>query len=265
MLLQDKDGQIQETHSVSAGLDYPGVGPEHALLRDIGRVSYIMALDDDSLDCVQECSTHEGLLPAIESAHALVGARDWAKRNPGQAHTRRSFGARRQGHAHAAEDAARKARDVEVSVATPAQKLSDAIRSARRERVALVAFMTAGFPSMERFREDLEAVAAEADVVEIGVPFTDPLADGVTIQRSSLAALAQGVTLHWILDTLDAMPRVKAQLVLMGYLNPDARVRPARARGARGEGGHRGLHRAGSAHRGKRRVRAGAQAATASR
>jgi tryptophan synthase beta chain len=84
MLLQDQDGQIQETHSVSAGLDYPGVGPEHALLREIGRVQYIMALDDDALDCVEECATHEGVLPAIESAHALVGARDWAKRNPGK-------------------------------------------------------------------------------------------------------------------------------------------------------------------------------------
>ena len=84
MLLQDADGQIQETHSVSAGLDYPGVGPEHALLREIGRVNYIMALDDDALSCVEECSTYEGLLPAIESAHALSGARDWAKRNPGK-------------------------------------------------------------------------------------------------------------------------------------------------------------------------------------
>ncbi|HXC59386.1 MAG TPA: tryptophan synthase subunit beta [Steroidobacteraceae bacterium] len=84
MLLQDADGQIQETHSVSAGLDYPGVGPEHALLGDIGRVKYIMALDDDALACVEECSTYEGLLPAIESAHALSGARDWAKRNPGK-------------------------------------------------------------------------------------------------------------------------------------------------------------------------------------
>jgi tryptophan synthase beta chain len=84
MLLQDADGQIQETHSVSAGLDYPGVGPEHALLREIGRVSYIMALDDDALDCVKECSTHEGILPAIESAHALWGAREWARRNPGK-------------------------------------------------------------------------------------------------------------------------------------------------------------------------------------
>ena len=84
MLLQDRDGQIQETHSVSAGLDYPGVGPEHALLREVGRVNYIMALDDDALACVEECSTCEGLLPAIESAHALAGARDWAKRNPGK-------------------------------------------------------------------------------------------------------------------------------------------------------------------------------------
>ena len=84
MLLQDADGQIQETHSVSAGLDYPGVGPEHALLREIGRVRYIMALDEEALDCVEECSTHEGLLPAIESAHALAGARDWARRNPGK-------------------------------------------------------------------------------------------------------------------------------------------------------------------------------------
>jgi tryptophan synthase beta chain len=84
MLLQDSAGQIQETHSVSAGLDYPGVGPEHALLREIGRVNYIMALDDDALSCVEECSTFEGLLPAIESAHALSGARDWAKRNPGK-------------------------------------------------------------------------------------------------------------------------------------------------------------------------------------
>lgn len=83
LLLQDADGQIQETHSVSAGLDYPGVGPEHAMLREIGRVQYIMAGDDETLEAVKECATHEGLLPAIESAHALVGARDWARRNPG--------------------------------------------------------------------------------------------------------------------------------------------------------------------------------------
>ncbi len=85
-----------------------------------------------------------------------------------------------------------------------------------RERVAVVAFLTAGFPSRDHFRADLEALASEADVVEIGVPFTDPMADGVTIQRSSLAALAQGVSLHWIIDTLKSMPPLKAKLVFMG-------------------------------------------------
>jgi tryptophan synthase alpha chain len=103
---------------------------------------------------------------------------------------------------------------------TPAQVLANTIRSVRRERVALVAFLTAGFPSKEHFARDLTELAAEADVVEIGVPFTDPMADGVTIQRSSYVALQQGVTLHWIIDTLRSLPRMKAQLVFMGYFNP---------------------------------------------
>jgi tryptophan synthase alpha chain len=98
--------------------------------------------------------------------------------------------------------------------------LSEAVRAASRGgEPALVAFLTAGFPSKDRFREHLQAVAAGADVVEIGVPFTDPMADGVTIQRSSHAALAQGVSLRWILSELEAI-RVKAPLVLMSYLNP---------------------------------------------
>jgi tryptophan synthase alpha chain len=103
---------------------------------------------------------------------------------------------------------------------TPAQVLANTIRSVRRERVAVVAFLTAGFPSKEHFARDLTELAAEADVVEIGVPFTDPMADGVTIQRSSYVALQQGVTLHWIIDTLRSLPRMKAQLVFMGYFNP---------------------------------------------
>jgi tryptophan synthase alpha chain len=98
--------------------------------------------------------------------------------------------------------------------------LSEAVRAASRgDEPALVAFLTAGFPSKDRFREHLQAVAAGADVVEIGVPFTDPMADGVTIQRSSHAALAQGVNLRWIFSELEAT-RVKAPLVLMSYLNP---------------------------------------------
>ena len=104
--------------------------------------------------------------------------------------------------------------------ATPAQQLTDTLRAVRRERVAMVAFVTAGFPVKERFRDQLIQIAAESDVVEIGVPFTDPMADGVTIQRSSFAALAQGVNLPWILELLRSLPQVRAKFVLMGYFNP---------------------------------------------
>jgi tryptophan synthase beta chain len=83
MLLQDADGQIQETTSVSAGLDYPGVGPEHALLHVTGRVQYEAVDDTEALAAVKECCECEGILPAIESAHALAGAKRWTAANPG--------------------------------------------------------------------------------------------------------------------------------------------------------------------------------------
>jgi tryptophan synthase beta chain len=84
LLLQDADGQVQETHSVSAGLDYPGVGPEHALLLAAGRVTYEAASDADALAAIKECCAMEGILPAIESAHALAGAKRWARAHPGR-------------------------------------------------------------------------------------------------------------------------------------------------------------------------------------
>jgi tryptophan synthase alpha chain len=103
----------------------------------------------------------------------------------------------------------------------PRDTISEALRAAGRSgEPALVAFLTAGYPSKNQFREHLQSVAAGADVVEIGVPFTDPMADGVTIQRSSQAALAQGVSLRWILAELEEMPRRDAPLLLMSYLNP---------------------------------------------
>ncbi len=73
-VLQDEDGQTVESHSISAGLDYPGVGPEHAWLADIGRASYIPATDAEAMDALRLLSRTEGIIPAIESAHALAGA-----------------------------------------------------------------------------------------------------------------------------------------------------------------------------------------------
>ncbi len=68
---------------MSAGLDYPGVGPEHALLASVGRVTYQAAEDGESLEAFAECCQAEGILPAIESAHAFAGARRWAREHPG--------------------------------------------------------------------------------------------------------------------------------------------------------------------------------------
>ncbi|MBC2883997.1 tryptophan synthase subunit beta [Ochrobactrum sp. CM-21-5] len=73
-LLQNEDGQILEGHSVSAGLDYPGVGPEHSWLKDTGRVDYVPILDDEALDAFQLCTRVEGIIPALESAHAIAQA-----------------------------------------------------------------------------------------------------------------------------------------------------------------------------------------------
>ena len=71
-LLQDDDGQILEGHSISAGLDYPGVGPEHAWLKETGRVTYVAATDQEALDAFQMCTTLEGIIPALEPSHALA-------------------------------------------------------------------------------------------------------------------------------------------------------------------------------------------------
>jgi tryptophan synthase beta subunit len=78
-LLQDEDGNIQLAHSISAGLDYPGVGPEHAYLRDSGRAKYVSITDDEAMQALLELCKLEGIIPAIESAHALAYAFKKAK------------------------------------------------------------------------------------------------------------------------------------------------------------------------------------------
>ena len=78
-LLQDEHGQIKDAHSISAGLDYPGIGPEHAHLHDIGRAEYVSATDDEALHWFQECARLEGILPALEPSHAIPRTVDLAK------------------------------------------------------------------------------------------------------------------------------------------------------------------------------------------
>jgi tryptophan synthase beta chain len=81
-LLQDEDGQVRETHSISAGLDYPGVGPEHAWLKDSGRAEYVAVTDDEALAAFHDLCRFEGIIPALESAHALAYAKKLAPELP---------------------------------------------------------------------------------------------------------------------------------------------------------------------------------------
>ena len=84
IILQDTDGQVQETHSISAGLDYSGVGPEHALLQSIGRVNYQTASDEEALAALEEVCELEGILTALETAHAYAAAKRWTQEHPGK-------------------------------------------------------------------------------------------------------------------------------------------------------------------------------------
>lgn len=101
----------------------------------------------------------------------------------------------------------------------PREKLCRVLENV--EGTALIAFLTAGYPKPEHFLTVLKEVAAAADVIELGVPFTDPMADGVTIQRSSQLALQQGVTLKWIFDQLESYDfELDPPILLMSYMNP---------------------------------------------
>ena len=102
----------------------------------------------------------------------------------------------------------------------PHERLAEAVRR-REHRPSLVAFITAGYPRRDTFLATLREVCEAADAVELGVPFSDPMADGMTVQRSSHGAIQQGVTLRWILDSLANRDfELAAPLLLMSYLNP---------------------------------------------
>jgi len=118
------------------------------------------------------------------------------------------------------------------------ERLTAAINAANNQgRPALIPFMTAGYPDPAEFINTLQAVAEVGDVVELGIPFSDPMADGMTIQRSSFVALQSGVSLRWIFDELEMAGDIDTPLVMMSYLNPllafgyDTLAKRARATG----------------------------------
>ena len=157
-LLADDDGQIMDAHSISAGLDYPGVGPEHAHLRDTGRAEYVPCTDDEALAAFHRLCETEGIVPALESSHALARALDCGA----ELDRRLPLRPRRQGSRRGAGAMEQDARRLPDGDARHAAARAGGGRGGRRR-------------------------------VELGFPFSDPLADGPVIRRAGERALAAGM------------------------------------------------------------------------
>ena len=202
-VLADEEGQILEAHSISAGLDYPGVGPEHAQLRDSGRARYEAVTDAEALRAFRELARLEGILPALEPAHAIA----WLLASPASQATEAAgfdvvclSGRGDKDLAEALEPPAR-ARWLRPSLRASRGSPRHSARRASEGRAALMPYLMGGFPDAETSLAVAESYAeAGADLVELGVPFSDPLADGPVIHAAATRALAGGATLEGVLS-----------------------------------------------------------------
>ena len=197
--MQDEEGQIVEAHSISAGLDYPGTGPEHAYLRDTGRARYVAVTDGEALAAFREVARLEGIIPALETAHALAwvlaqadgeldlvclsgrGDKDLAE----VLARGRGLSVAGEGRDRADRRGVRGQRQARRADALPDGRLPDAARS--------------------RCRIGEACVRAGADLIELGVPYSDPLADGPVIHDAGTRALAAGANVAGVLEVASAL------------------------------------------------------------
>lgn len=276
LVLQTPGGQIAEAHSLAPGLDYPGVGPEHAFLKASGRANYVSITDEEAVDALQQLARSEGILCALESAHAVAEGVRVARDLPREAVVVVNLSGRgdkdtaalaerlgREGMGRkplkkqdrlATQDTEKNkyeeigSRQYELQDSTTLARRASAPTSAAsvasaafpppphssssriREmfsdlagKKALGVYMTVGDPDLATSEKALRAaLSAGADFAELGVPFSDPSADGPSIQRAMEHALKQGTTMH---DVVALAARLRADfpmkpLVLFGYANP---------------------------------------------
>jgi tryptophan synthase beta chain len=223
--LQDSDGQIHEAHSVSAGLDYPGVGPEHSYLHDAGRAEYMSVTDDQALEAFQWICRREGILPALESSHAIAWIlSDEASWNKDDLIVVNLSGRGDKDIDHVGGILAGESMHGDEDLPTPipvgvetARAASedgashcDTTRMARRfdqvsgeGRAAFMPFLVVGDPDAESTVALADAlIEGGADLLEFGFPFSDPPADGPVIQQADIRALKAGMTTAKAFDTL---------------------------------------------------------------
>lgn len=232
-VLQTEDGQILETHSLSAGLDYPSVGPEHAQLKQLGRAVYDSATDEEAVCAFEELSRQEGIIPALESSHAIAHAQKIAKQYPGAnilvnlsgrgdkdlEHVARyrqnnptgdtaSPGPVLTSPPSAAEPAHRQStRDLPPKVSHADRYAQLAQRLQKEGSKAFVPFTVIGWPSAEKSLDLIESmIAAGADALELGIAFSEPVADGPVIQQAVNETLASGFSVD---DALAIIAKVR--------------------------------------------------------
>ena len=212
-LLQDEHGQVQEAHSISAGLDYPGVGPEHSYLKETGRVNYTAITDEEALQAVSDLCQYEGILPALESAHAIARAMQLAADRSKEELILVCLSGRGD-------------KDVEtIRQYKEGEQLLNALQSvfAETKPVRLIPFLVTGDPSISA-TIDLIALLEDEGVaaIELGVPFSDPIADGPVIQSAAERALKHQITLRDVLDVARSARKrgCRVPLILFSYYNP---------------------------------------------
>ena len=245
LMLQDRDGQVVEAHSASAGLDYPGIGPQLAALAEGGRLEVAAATDREAVAAMKATTRLEGILPALETSHAIAalpkilagveglpGGFDTSRTcsscsaSPAVA-TRtwpRSSASTTSSRGRAPDDrAADRHRGGHERRRPGPQRIAAAFARARAEgRAALIPYVVAGYPDAETSVSiALAAADAGADLLEVGLPYSDPLADGATLQRASQTAIAAGATLEGSLRLIEriAAARPDLPLVPMAYAN----------------------------------------------
>ena len=210
-ILQNQHGQIENTHSISAGLDYAGVGPEHAMLKERGRVQYTSASDEQAFQAFHALARFEGIIPALESSHAIAYVLERAPQM--------------------------KSSQVVVNLSGRGDNkdLASVLDIWRQETMTggrllkkggkpkLVAYLVAGDPSLEVTETAVEELVRNGvDVLELGVPFTDAMADGPVIQAASERAALLGISLPGVLELASRLRKKYSDLglVLFTYYNP---------------------------------------------
>ena len=281
-VLQDEEGQITEPYSISAGLDYPGIGPEHAYLKDSGRGEYRAVTDDAAMQALRLLSRTEGIIPAIESAHALAGALEVGRElgpdglivvnlsgrgDKDMDTAARYFGLYDTDAEVAADDADTAEIEGDAEVSGNIQLLRETLAAAKAEdRAALIAYLPAGFPTVDGGIDAIKAVFdGGADVVEVGLPHSDPVLDGPVIQTADDIALRGGVRIADVHADGPGGPRGHRQArPRHDVLEPDRPLRRRALHRRARRGGRRRLHPARPAGRRSRRCGGSTPRSTAS-